>query len=35
MDHPNPIDGLHFKVAVPFVGACLASPRQRRVPTSS
>ena len=34
MDHPNTIDGLHFKVAVPFVGAFLALPRQRRAPAS-
>jgi hypothetical protein len=35
MDHPNTIDGLHFKTAVPFTGAFLASPRQRRAPASS
>jgi hypothetical protein len=34
MDHPNTIDGLHFKVAVRFVGAFLALPRQRRASAS-
>ncbi len=29
-DHPNTIHGLHFTVAIPFAGACHASPRRRR-----
>jgi hypothetical protein len=34
MDHPNTIDGLRFKVALPFIGAFPASPRQRRASAS-
>ena len=30
MHHPNTIDGLHFKTALPFTGAVPAAPRQRR-----
>ena len=34
VDHPNTIDGLHFKTALPFVGATSASPRRRRASVS-
>jgi hypothetical protein len=32
MDHPNTIDGMRFKSALPFAGAFMAAPRRRRVP---
>jgi hypothetical protein len=34
MDHPNTIDRLHFRMALPFTGAIRASPRRRRAKES-